>query len=827
MARKIRKRLMSLVLAAVILFTAGCGNSNEGSLPFAENEKKVENGSGDSDIAMGRYEEEETDLSDKLANVRKMKRFSDGRLVITDASSGIWVSDDNGVSWENENTKYLEEKLANAYIMDLGVGEDGTLGIIYDDYEEVPSTEGEEDGEEGREEDGEDLSGDEEGLSEGGEEDLSGDAEGVSESGEDENSEESDSVFDLSPECALVRADGTVVPVSLSLTEDEMYANRIWLTGEGRAFITTLGDIIYEVKEDGSSEEFLRAEGRPMLIQFRDNIMLIDGYDFEAPLLYDMEKEEYVEDGVLSDFVKNNGSDRQFNGGSWYDIFYFFGEEELYLAGDRGLYRHWAGQEEMEQLIDGSLSRLGSPKYGIKGMVMLENDVFLAVFNSGKTVRFTYNPDMPSMPEECLKVYSLEDSYGMRTAISLYQIANPNVRVEYEVGRGEDSGVTREDALKKLNTRIVAGEGPDVLLMDGLPVDSYIEKGLLLDLNEFLEGVFKEEEFFENLVRAFAHEGSVYMVPMQAGFPVMLGREGYVSQMKDLSAVDEMEKMREDYPEKDILGTCSEIALMKIFSVSSEPAWKKENGEIDEDAVAEFLTQMKRIYDAQMDGIGQKWVDRFESTSDWYAEEIGENWEYNLGFYGLNTLDYVGEYTRFMAGMTTYPYGYYDITSAAKTEGFEDTVLAPMAGQCSNVFAPDTILGINAASEKKELAEDFLKEFMGKEVQMSLGGFGINKAAFDELLTVDKEELGENNQYGSMAMMDEDGVEVSLDVYYPEEEELKALKNRMESADTPYMADIVFEQAIFEEGEEYIRGNQSLEETLKEIRNQLAIYMSE
>ncbi len=779
MARKIVKRLISMALAAVILFTPGCGNSNGGNLPSAENEKKNEQGSGDSDIAMGRYEEEETDLSDNLANVREMKRFSDGRLVITDASSGIWVSNDNGASWESENTKYLEEKLADTYIMDIGVAEEGTLGIIYDDYE-------------------------------------------------DENSEESDSVFDLSPECALVRADGTVVPVSLSLTEDEMYANRIWLTGEGRAFITTFGDIIYEVKEDGSSEEFLRMEGRPMLIQFRDNIMLIDGYDFEAPLLYDMEKEEYVEDGVLSDFVKNNGSDRQFNGGSWYDIFYFFGEEELYLAGDKGLYRHAAGQEEMERLIDGSLSRLGSPKYGIKGMVMLENGVFLAVFNSGKVVRFTYNPDMPSMPEECLKVYSLEDSYGIRTAISIYQIANPNVRVEYEVGRGEDNGVTREDALKKLNTRIVAGEGPDVLLMDGLPVDSYIEKGLLLGLNEFLEGVFKEEEFFENLVRAFAHEGSVYMVPMQAGFPVMLGRAGYVSGMKNLSDVaDEVEKMREDYPEKDILGICSEKALMKIFSISSEPAWKKENGEIDEDAVAEFLTQMKRIYDAQMDGIGQKWVDRFESTSDWYAEEIGENWEYTLGFYGLNTLDYVGEYARFMAGMTTYPYGYYDITSAAKTEGFEDTILAPMAGQCSNVFAPDTILGINAASEKKELAEDFLKEFMGKEVQMSLGGFGINKAAFDELLTVDKEELGENNEYGSMAMIDEDGVEVSLDVYYPEEEELKALKNRMESADTPYMADIVFEQAIFEEGEKYIRGNQSLEETLKEIRNQLAIYMSE
>lgn len=95
------------------------------------------------------------------------------------------------------------------------------------------------------------------------------------------------------------------------------------------------------------------------------------------------------------------------------------------------------------------------------------------------------------------------------------------------------------------------------------------------------------------------------------------------------------------------------------------------------------------------------------------------------------------------------------------------------------------------------------------------------------MITVDKKELGENNLYGAMAMIDEDGVEVSLDVYYPEEEELNVLKNWMESADTPYMADTVFEQTIFEEGAKYIQGSQSIEETIKEIRNQLAIYMSE
>lgn len=800
MTYKIRKIITYLILLAVILLTAGCGNMDKKSLSSGEGEKVKESDGSNLDITMGRYAEEEIDLSEDLVNVREMKKFSGGRLMIADASSGIWVSNDNGASWKNENTKWLEEKLTNAYIMDLTMLEDGTFGIIYDDYEDA-SKEAES------------------------EEELSDDTE---EDDSQEASKESDSAFNLSPECALVKADGTVIPISLSVSEDEMYANRMWMTKEGRVFVTTLGNIIYEIKEDGSSEEFLTTEGRPMLVQFWENIMLIDGYDFAAPLLYDMEKKEYVEDAVLTDFVKEQAPDRQFNGGSWYDLYCFFGEDgNLYLAGEKGLYRHVTG-EKMEQLIDGSLSRLGSPRYGIKGMVMLENEVFLAVFNSGKIVRFTYDPNIPSMPEERLKVYSLEDSYSIRTAIAIYQIANPNVFVEYEIGRGENNGVTREDALKILNTQIMAGEGPDILMMDDLPMDSYIEKGLLLDLTDFLEGVFKEEELYENLIRAFSYEGSIYTVPGQVGFPVMLGRETYVSQMKDLASVaDEMEKIRQDYPEKDILGICSEKALMKIFAVSSGPAWKKENGEINEDAVADFLIQMKRIYDAQMDGIGQKQLERYESTSDWYAEQLGEDWAYNLELYGLNTLEYVGDYTQFMVGMTTYPYGYYDITSAAKAKGFEDTMLVPMVGQSSNVFASNTILGINAASAKKELAEDFLKEFLSQETQVSLGEFGVNKAAFDELLTVDREELGENNQYGCMAMIDEDGVEVDLDVYYPEEAELDMLKSWMASADTPYIEDTVFEETIFEEGAEYIKGNQSLEEALDGINKQLSIYISE
>lgn len=770
------KRLMCLLLTAVVLLSAGCTDDGlQGS------------GNGDdssgrqSDIAMGRYVEEEIDLSETLQVVSGMKQLADGSLLITDCQAGLLVSKDGGATWESEGNEWLEEKLYTAYVMDVQVMDDGTLGIIYDDYEK----------------------------------------------------QESESAFELSPECALVGKDGTVVPVTLSLTEEEMYANRIWMSDTGRVFVTTLGDVIYEIKEDGSSEVYLTLEGRPMLLRFWKDLMVIDGYDFKTPLLYDMEKEEYVEDMALGEFVEQQYGDRGFNGGSWYDLNYFFDEDGiLYLAGKRGLHRYVIGEGEIEQMIDGSLSRLGSPQYGIKDMLSLGEGKFLAVFNSGKLVKFSFEPDVPSVPSKRLKVYSLEESYDLLVAISLYQVSHPDVFVEYEIGMEEGSGVTREDALKKLNTEIMAGEGPDLLMLDGLPMDSYIEKGLLLDLTSTIDELSEEEELFENLFQAFKRQDSaytgIYVVPGQVAFPVMLGREQYVSGMEDLASVaDEMEQIRRDHPGKDILGICSEKAIMKIFGVASAPAWKKESGEIDRDAVAEFLTQIKRIYEAQMDGIAQKSIDRYDSSASWYAEVCGEDWIHTLSIYGVNTLDYVGDYTQFMVGTTTYPYGYYDITSAAKAKGYEDTILVPMAGQSSRVFVPQAMMGISASASEKDLAEDFLKEFLGKDVQYALGGFAVNRTALEELFIPDEEYLGEDNLYGSMAMIDEEGIEVNLDVYFPDEDEIDVLKEWMEDADTPYIEDIVFEETVFEEGAEFIQGEQSLEEALDAIWQQLAIYMSE
>ena len=46
-----------------------------------------------------------------------------------------------------------------------------------------------------------------------------------------------------------------------------------------------------------------------------------------------------------------------------------------------------------------------------------------------------------------------------------------------EIGTSGEDSVTVSDALRTLNTDIMAGKGPDILILDGMPVENYIQKG--------------------------------------------------------------------------------------------------------------------------------------------------------------------------------------------------------------------------------------------------------------------------------------------------------------------------------------------------------------
>ncbi len=783
------KRGLAVLLLFTIMLTSltGCGNdttspdNNTGQNTTDKNGNKSGAESSSSNTAMGRYVEKTIDLSGSVGYATGLYTLEDGRLIIADTDNNFMMTEDSGESWTTDAREWKWELQEENHIRSLAVGKDNTVGVIYDTMMQ----------------------------------DLSA---------EDYNP------FVENLEVMIVKPDGTQIPVQINLSGEDENLDKIWIADSGRIFVTTYGTIanIYEIKEDGSSEIFLELESMAMLLQFQNQLMIIDGYEYDGLLIYDMEKEHYIEDDVLNDFIKENYPNRSNNGGSFYNLYFFMGEENiLYLAGKKGLHRHVIGGSAIEQVIDGGLSIFNNPAYALRSMVMLNSSEFMALFSNGSLVRFTYNPDIPTVPSEKLKVYSLQDNSATRQAITLYQMTYPDVFVEYEVGMEEGSSITREDALKNLNTKIAAGEGPDVFILDNMPVDSYIEKGLLADLSPILENLDGEDALFENIVEAFRREDKIYEIPCEIQIPIIFGEKAYISGITNLEEMAEaMENLREKYPGKDICGFCSADSIMRLFSMTSVPYWKTDKGTVNREALTDYLTQVKRIYDAQMDTLGEEVIDRYYDLSAMYREIYGFSLDDNSDWIrmGPNYIDYVMGLRRLIVATLEGDYEYAMLVSMQQMTEYEDCELRLMN---PNIFYPQTLAGISAVSENGERAEDFLRQLLGKENQSLLfQGFAVNKSAFNNIWTIG-EEAEEDEGYGDIAMQDEDGRVVHLISHRPKEEEIRILQNWIESANTPYIEDDLLEKAVYEAGADYLKGSRSLENTLDVIEKKVALYIAE
>lgn len=78
-----------------------------------------------------------------------------------------------------------------------------------------------------------------------------------------------------------------------------------------------------------------------------------------------------------------------------------------------------------------------------------------------------------------LKIYSLKENSMIRSSLAFFRREHTDISINYTVGYTGEDGFSVSDAIRKLNTEIMADEGPDIIVLDNLPVEEYISKGVL------------------------------------------------------------------------------------------------------------------------------------------------------------------------------------------------------------------------------------------------------------------------------------------------------------------------------------------------------------
>lgn len=272
-------------------------------------------------------------------------------------------------------------------------------------------------------------------------------------------------------------------------------------------------------------------------------------------------------------------------------------EGYLFFTTEEGLYSFAPGGSVTEELIDGDRTSLGEPSLSPKAMTDGEDNSFYILAYNEKTVlcHYVYDENMPTESEITLRLYSLREDEILRQAASLFQKANPNIAVDLEIGVTGGEGITEADAVKALNTRILSGDGPDILSLDGLSLQRFLEKGILLDLGNV---VGNSAPLVIQVTNCFASDGKVCALPTAFAIPAIYGSEDLVPRIHDTSSlVSVVEQARErNLQAKSALFAMDAAAMADTFYDSCSAAWRKSDGTLDESKLTEYCGAMKALF---------------------------------------------------------------------------------------------------------------------------------------------------------------------------------------------------------------------------------------
>ncbi len=203
---------------------------------------------------------------------------------------------------------------------------------------------------------------------------------------------------------------------------------------------------------------------------------------------------------------------------------------------------------EASVLVGGGSYAFANPNTGAAALHALPSGALVVLLESesgAKMYRYQWDENAGPPAGGTLTIWSLEDMPIVRSAIATLNNQGLDVAVEYEAALAE-GGITAEDAIRTLNTRLLSGYGPDVLILDGCPAESYAARGLLQNL----DGLVDTGGMFPSIVAPFATETGMFMLPAGVKIPVLMGDPAMLEKAATLQQLLQM--VQDGLPLRDV-----------------------------------------------------------------------------------------------------------------------------------------------------------------------------------------------------------------------------------------------------------------------------------
>lgn len=590
---------------------------------------------------------------------------------------------------------------------------------------------------------------------------------------------------------------------SLIESEDYFYVSAFAVSGTGEAVLMANGNAIYVLNADGSLKGSIDtsdlSNGISNFVTLGDGSVaaLVYGEDYAAFDLRPVDTAAMQLGEATASLPTDAYSARPSGGG--YDFCYNKGES---------FYGYKLADGSEEKLVtwincDVNSNNLTSPYITEEGNIVCLSSEYSNTGDGATTyfITLTKTPYDQVPQKTTLTLACVYLGYDIKNQILDFNRKSSDYRIEV---RDYSEFNTEDDysaGYTKLITEIGSGAVPDIMVTDGLPIETFGAKGLLADLWPFIDA---DEELggragvMEPVFNALSQDGKLYEITSSfyittiAGPASIVGTEPGWTYDEMYAALDQMPEGCELFS----LGTTRSDVFSSIcmLNLSRFVDWTTGECSFDSD---DFISLME-------------FANRFPETFDWehheWTNEDSDAYRIKEGRQLLVTLSLSDPYS----------YNYYSemFNGDMALKGFPDV---PGSGAVFNMNG--TGLAIASTCKNQDAAWSFVRTLLTREYQENnTYGFCTNRELCEENI---QSMVGES--YYSYDQVTGEEKEI---IFTQENADLIAdiIDNTSMVADynTSQINDIINEEVAY-----YFSGEKTAQDVAATIQNRVSIYVNE
>ncbi len=341
--------------------------------------------------------------------------------------------------------------------------------------------------------------------------------------------------------------------------------------------------------------------------------------------------------------------------------------------------------------------------------------------------------------------------------------------------------------MDELTMALLQGEGPDLFDLSGLSMEYYSAKGVMEDLNPYLES--SGIQLLESVEKALKKDGKVYALADQFTIKCIVLPQGYSTHGG--VGLEQCMEMVKAYPEAYVRKNANKFSYLSLLL------------EVDMDSYVD-------IQEGTCSFDSEEFISLLEAVSSW--EDAPDAAGY------ITTADEIYNKEYLLAEVSILEMSNYLVLRRAFGEFACIAGYPNQAGEARYCMELTDHYAMNSASENKEGAWDFLQYLLSDTAQKKADFFPVTKDAFEEAI---REKRGENYYYISPYT----GMkESNLD---PTEEDIQQIYNIL---DNMYYFDATpsaISNIITEEVKGVFEGSVPAEKAAENIQNRVALFLNE